>query len=125
MGTVGSMLRIAFDIGGTFTDFVLEDGRSGTLQFHKVPTTPRDPAEAVLEGLATLLHTAGAAYGEVTGILHATTVATNAILERKGALVGTFVLHIIENLAHEDAPTVVVENVVVDEGCRGQASARR
>jgi len=79
------MLRIAFDIGGTFTDFVLEDGRSGTLQFHKVPTTPRDPAEAVLEGLATLLRTAGAAYAEVTGILHATTVATNAILERKGS----------------------------------------
>ena len=48
-------LRIAFDIGGTFTDFVLEDGRAGTLLFHKVPTTPRDPALAVIAGLDELL----------------------------------------------------------------------
>jgi GNAT superfamily N-acetyltransferase len=40
--------------------------------------------------------------------------------ERGGSLVGTFVLHIIENLAHQGAPTAIVENVVVDEGCRGQ-----
>jgi N-methylhydantoinase A len=78
-------MRIAFDIGGTFTDFVLEDERAGTLRFHKVPSTPRDPAEAVLEGLAVLLRNAGIAFGEVSSILHATTVATNAILERKGA----------------------------------------
>ena len=79
------MMRIAFDIGGTFTDFVLEDGRAGALHFHKVPTTPRDPAKAVLEGLAVLLQNAKVAFGEVSSILHATTVATNAILERKGA----------------------------------------
>jgi len=80
-------MRVAFDIGGTFTDFVLEDGREGeaTLHFHKVATTPRDPAKAVLEGLAVLLRNAGVAPVEVSGILHATTVATNAILERKGA----------------------------------------
>ena len=78
-------MRVAFDIGGTFTDFVLEDGRAGALHFHKVPTTPRDPAKAVLEGLAVLLQNAKVAFGEVSSILHATTVATNAILERKGA----------------------------------------
>ena len=38
------MMRVAFDIGGTFTDFVLEDVRAGQLKFHKVPTTPSDPA---------------------------------------------------------------------------------
>src|SRR4029453_12241416 len=53
--------------------------------FHKVPTTPRDPAEAVLDGLEVLLRNAKIAAGEVSSILHATTVATNAILERKGA----------------------------------------
>jgi len=79
------MIRVAFDIGGTFTDFVLEDARAHALRFHKVPTTPRDPAQAVLEGLAELLASAGVAAADVTGILHATTVATNAILERKGA----------------------------------------
>ena len=78
-------MRVAFDIGGTFTDFVLEDRRAGVLRFHKVATTPRDPAQAVLEGLETLLRSAGVVPGEVSGILHATTVATNAILERKGA----------------------------------------
>ena len=78
-------MRVAFDIGGTFTDFVLEDLRAGVLRFHKVATTPRDPAIAVLEGLETLLRTAEVAPAEVSGILHATTVATNAILERKGA----------------------------------------
>src|SRR5215204_4937880 len=78
-------MRIAFDIGGTFTDFVLEDTRAGALQFHKVPTTPHDPAEAVLEGLHALLNKANVAPSEVAGILHATTVATNAIIERKGA----------------------------------------
>ena len=78
-------MRVAFDIGGTFTDFVLEDGRAGALHFHKVPTTPHDPAEAVLEGLEVLLRAAKVGVAEVSGILHATTVATNAILERKGA----------------------------------------
>ena len=77
-------MRVAFDIGGTFTDFVLEDGRAGALHFHKVPTTPGDPAKAVLEGLEALLRAAKVGFAEVSGILHATTVATNAILERKG-----------------------------------------
>jgi N-methylhydantoinase A/oxoprolinase/acetone carboxylase beta subunit len=79
------MIRIAFDVGGTFTDFVLEDARAGLLAFHKVPTTPRDPSVAVLAGLDELLARCGATPAEVSGILHATTVATNAILERKGA----------------------------------------
>jgi N-methylhydantoinase A len=78
------MMRVAFDIGGTFTDFVLEDVRAGALRFHKVPTTPGDPAVAVLQGLETLFRSAKVAPADVTGILHATTVATNAILERKG-----------------------------------------
>jgi N-methylhydantoinase A len=79
------MIRIAFDIGGTFTDFVLEDDRSGTLQFWKVPTTTSDLAKAVLQGLDDLLCQAGVAPEAVEGILHATTVATNAITERKGS----------------------------------------
>jgi N-methylhydantoinase A len=78
------MTRVAFDIGGTFTDFVLEDARAGVLIFHKLPTTPADPAAAVLAGLAALCQSAKLAPAELKGILHATTVATNAILERKG-----------------------------------------
>jgi len=79
------MIRIAFDIGGTFTDFVLEDGHSGALHFWKVPTTSGDLARAVLDGLDELLRQARVAPEAVEGILHATTIATNAIIERKGS----------------------------------------
>ena len=72
------MIRIAFDIGGTFTDFVLHDAASGDMRFSKVPSTPGKPADAVLAQL-------DIKPGEVEGSLHATTVATNAILERKGS----------------------------------------
>ena len=82
------MIRVAFDIGGTFTDFVLHDDGAGGTHFLKVPSTPRDPGEAVLIGLELLMCRAGIEAGAVDGILHATTVATNAILERKGADTG-------------------------------------
>ncbi len=71
-------MPIGVDIGGTFTDFVLfVDGK---LTVHKVPTTPDDHARAMLAGLAEL----GAAAGQGP-VVHGTTVATNALLERKGA----------------------------------------
>lgn len=77
--------RLSFDIGGTFTDFVLEDGRNGRRHFCKVLSTHQDPAAAVMDGIGTLLSEAGLAPADIDVLLHATTVATNAILERKGA----------------------------------------
>jgi N-methylhydantoinase A len=82
------LIRVAFDIGGTFTDFVLHDSRSGETATLKVPTTPDDPSLAVLAGLRDLLEKASARPGDVASLLHATTVATNAVLERKGAPTG-------------------------------------
>jgi len=82
------MIRIAFDIGGTFTDFVLDDTQSGQTLSRKVPTTPQDPSVAVLEGLTAILREAGRDGRDVAAMLHATTVATNAVLERKGAATG-------------------------------------
>ena len=82
------MIRVAFDIGGTFTDFVLHDGHNRAGHFLKVPSTPHDPAEAVLDGLAKLFELADVEAGDVANVLHATTVATNAVLERKGAATG-------------------------------------
>ena len=79
------MIRLAFDIGGTFTDFVLEDGARGRLVTHKRPTTPKAPAEAVVAGLRALLAEQGLTGSDLDTVLHATTVATNAIIERKGA----------------------------------------
>ncbi|MCW5860318.1 MAG: hypothetical protein KIS63_18650, partial [Caldilineales bacterium] len=76
-------MRLGCDIGGTFTDFVLRDAATGATEIWKLPTTSREPAQAVVEGLRARL---GAGQGAaVTQALHATTIATNAILERKGA----------------------------------------
>jgi N-methylhydantoinase A len=78
------MIRIAFDIGGTFTDFVLQDQERRILRVGKIPTTPRNLEAAVLEGFDAILAAHGATPPSVETILHATTIATNAILERKG-----------------------------------------
>ena len=82
------MIAVAFDIGGTFTDFVLLDETLDTTHVLKIPTTPRDPSVAVIEGLKHVLAQAGRAASDVEVLLHATTVATNAVLERKGAPTG-------------------------------------
>ena len=68
---------VGIDTGGTFTDFVVLDG--GRLRVHKEPSTPDDPANAVLAGLKYVLD------GEVVNVVHGSTVATNALLERRGA----------------------------------------
>ena len=77
------MLRIAFDIGGTFTDCVVQDADSGQVRVLKAPSTPQDPAQGVLHGLDALLD--GWDPADAEAVLHATTVATNAVIERKGA----------------------------------------
>ena len=82
------MIRVAFDIGGTFTDFVLCDDATGSTHALKVPTSSRNPGEAVIEGLEKLLAATGVSGNSVDVVLHATTVATNAVLERKGAQTG-------------------------------------
>ncbi|MBN1934266.1 MAG: hydantoinase/oxoprolinase family protein [Anaerolineae bacterium] len=73
-------MHVGVDIGGTFTDLVLN--RDGQLQIHKVLSTPRDPSQAMLAGLASLHAQSLAVLDRVS---HGSTVATNAILERKGA----------------------------------------
>jgi N-methylhydantoinase A len=79
------MMEIAFDIGGTFTDFVLRDTETGQTDIWKVPTTSREPARAVLEGLRGRFRDTDLQPEDVVKALHATTIATNAILERKGS----------------------------------------
>jgi N-methylhydantoinase A len=79
------MMEIAFDIGGTFTDFVLRDPDTGQTDIWKVPTTSREPARAVLEGLRARFQETELEPEDVLKALHATTIATNAILERKGS----------------------------------------
>ena len=78
-----SMARLAVDIGGTFTDFALEI--DGTFHSRKVLTTPQAPEQAVVEGLALILEDAGLRHEDLDLVVHGTTLATNALIERKGA----------------------------------------
>ena len=83
MSATGDSARLAVDIGGTFTDAVLEVGtRRHTA---KVLTTPAAPEEAVLSATRTVLALAGLAFRDLGFFVHGTTLATNAIIERKGA----------------------------------------
>jgi N-methylhydantoinase A len=75
--------RLAVDIGGTFTDVALE--HEGRLSTTKVLTTPSAPEQGVKEGVAAILSVAGLAAEDVAIVIHGTTLATNAIIERKGA----------------------------------------
>lgn len=77
------MARLAVDIGGTFTDLALE--HRGTRSTAKVLTTPDAPERGVLQGMERILAQAGASPADLTLVIHATTLATNAIIERKGA----------------------------------------
>ena len=85
------MYRIGIDVGGTFTDLVAIDA-AGMTMLAKVPSTPADPSEGVLEGLALLAGRLGLERGALLAaterIVHGTTVATNALLEKKGARTG-------------------------------------
>ena len=78
------MLRLAIDTGGTFTDFVLRDEASGASWFAKILSTPSEPARATLDGIDRLASVRPFRFAEIGEIRIATTVATNAILERKG-----------------------------------------
>ena len=86
--TQSSTWRIGFDIGGTFTDFVLYDGASGDITLHKRLTTPKDPSEAALLGLEEIVVMRGKTLADINDIVHGTTLVTNAIIERKGARLG-------------------------------------
>ncbi|QCI63670.1 hydantoinase/oxoprolinase family protein [Phreatobacter stygius] len=81
--TVSSTIRLATDIGGTFTDIVLEKGDERFTT--KVLTTPHAPEEAVVEGTRLVLKQAGIGFADLTVFVHGTTLATNAVIERKGA----------------------------------------
>lgn len=79
--------RIGIDIGGTFTDIVVARD-DGLIETRKVPSTPDDYSRGIAHALKTLVEEFGTTPDAITGIVHATTVATNAILEYKGARTG-------------------------------------
>ncbi len=76
-------VRIAVDIGGTFTDLQILDARQGQVVAWKTPTTPADPSEGLFRGVQDAAARFGFALADVGLLLHGTTIATNAVLERK------------------------------------------
>lgn len=80
--------RLGVDVGGTFTDLLLFDQQSGSFWRHKTPSTPHDSSEGVLNGVTAICGEAGISPSQIEFFLHGTTVATNAMLEGKGARVG-------------------------------------
>ncbi len=94
------MRVVGVDIGGTFTDFMLYDTESGSVHVHKVPSTPGEPERAMVGGMAELCAAAGLTPADVTGVFHGTTVATNAVLEHEGALVGMITTRGFRDLVH-------------------------
>ena len=83
---------IAVDVGGTFTDIVLSNLESGEYQLLKTFSTPADPSQGFLSGVSQLLGANSVVPGDIERILHGTTIATNAVLESKGADVGLIFL---------------------------------
>lgn len=83
--------RLGVDVGGTFTDLLLVEESTGRTLRTKTPSTPRDPSVAILRGIDRVTAEAGITPGEIVRIMHGTTVATNAVLEGKGARVGLVV----------------------------------
>lgn len=81
--------RVAVDIGGTFTDTVLVDAAGSVLASTKTLTNHDNPGMGALEGLRRVAVDAGIAIADIAGFIHGTTLATNALIERRGATVAT------------------------------------
>ena len=80
--------RLGVDVGGTFTDLILVDEKSGNIFTAKVPSTPEDSSIGVLNGIEKVCNTADVNPNEIGQVMHGTTVATNTILTGTGAKVG-------------------------------------
>ncbi len=101
MGEAG-LIRVGVDVGGTFTDFVLEETRDGAQRIvvHKVPSTPEDQSVGVVDGVAELCRIAGVSPADIGVLFHGTTVATNMVIERKGAEVGMITTRGFRDILH-------------------------
>ena len=83
-----SRYRLGIDIGGTFTDATLIDENTGEISVGKVPSTPEDPSVGFMNAADRMLRDASVSPDEVEYLVHGTTVATNAIIEKKVAPTG-------------------------------------
>jgi N-methylhydantoinase A len=97
------MIRVGVDVGGTFTDIVLEHSLPSGEQkvyVHKVSSTPHDQSEGVVKGISEICSQAGLKPGDVDFVFHGTTVATNMVIERNGAEVGMITTKGFRDIMH-------------------------
>lgn len=87
-GPRGAGLRLGVDVGGTFTDLLLLDEKNGRTYTAKVPSTPADSSIGVLNGVEKICREAGINANSISEVMHGTTVATNTVLTKAGAVVG-------------------------------------
>jgi N-methylhydantoinase A len=100
-------LSVAIDIGGTFTDVTLRDAATGRAWRAKTPSTPADPSRAFIEGMRLALVQSGLSTADIGRVLHGTTIATNLILEGKGAetaLITTAGFRHVLDIGRQDIP---------------------
>ncbi|MCY6383706.1 hydantoinase/oxoprolinase family protein [Hoeflea prorocentri] len=93
-------MRLGVDVGGTFTDLLLQDDIRNITYRAKTPSTPQDQSIGVAAGVKLICEKAGIAPTDISLVLHGTTVATNAVLEGKGARVGLLVTEGFEHTLH-------------------------
>ncbi|WP_102108629.1 hydantoinase/oxoprolinase family protein [Oceaniglobus roseus] len=93
-------MRLGVDVGGTFTDLLLHDDESQRTYRAKTPSTPEDQSIGVAEGVRLICEKAGVKPSDISLVLHGTTVATNAVLEGKGARVGLLTTAGFEHVLH-------------------------
>ena len=125
--------RLGIDVGGTFTDLLLADEDTGRLFPVKTPSTPADPSVGVMTGIDRICELSGIARDKIDYLMHGTTVATNAVLEGKGAKVGLLttkgyrqVLHVARSwtpspvgawlIMQKPDPLALLENTIEVEG---------
>lgn len=97
------MIRIGVDVGGTFTDIVLErsgDGGEQQIVVTKVPSTPHDQSDGVVQGILKICKMAGIEPSAIDAVFHGTTVATNMVIERAGARVGMLTTRGFRDILH-------------------------
>jgi N-methylhydantoinase A len=114
------MRVVGVDIGGTFTDFMLYDTESAAVHVHKVRSTPDDPGRAMISGLVELCGNADITPADVGAVFHATTVATNAVLEHRGAEAG-----MVTTRGFRDVAAIPARKATNPRGCLGHRGSAR
>ncbi len=96
------MIRVGVDVGGTFTDIILEnhDANKNEVTVTKVPSTPHDQSEGVVKGVLQVCQLAGVSPSDIDMLYHGTTVATNMVIERDGAEVGMLTTRGFRDILH-------------------------